>query len=483
MKNIISQTMKCIAFTESKKNKTMGKFNRILTLMMVTVATLAMVSCVQDDDFTVPASLGNEENKGLQDIMQGISNGSLTEVSIAELLALYTGQVTAITSDIVVKGYVTSSDATGNFYKEFYMQDAPENPTAAVGIVLNQTDSYNQFNKGREIYIKLNGLFLGENSSEVLTIGGSIDDDEVGELTAVMIPNHVFRSGTTMEIVPLSLEPSDVNSSHMGMFVTFENVQFPMSLEGKTFLDPNDDFDTQRTLVSCTDGSEFPLETSSFASFTQVLLPTDARGAISGVITQSYGGNDRVMVLNSIDDINFNSERCDPVFEESFNTAVDNTTLNISGWTNYAEAGSTLWTEQVYSGNGYAEFTPYSSGDTSSIGWLISPAIDMDAQTSEILTFQTEHAYPDAGHEPLEVLISTNWDGTEGGVATATWTSLDYTSSLEADYGTWFSFVSSGSIDLSGYSGTAHIAFKYTGSDTANLNTTIHVDNVVISVQ
>ena len=70
--------------------------------------------------------------------------------------------MTEIVSDIVVKGYVTSSDATGNFYKEFYIQDAPENPSAAIKLVLNQVDSYNQFNIGREVYISLKGLFVGE---------------------------------------------------------------------------------------------------------------------------------------------------------------------------------------------------------------------------------------------------------------------------------------------------------------------------------
>ncbi|HEX9826008.1 MAG TPA: choice-of-anchor J domain-containing protein, partial [Flavobacteriaceae bacterium] len=107
---------------------------------------------------------------------------------------------------------------------------------------------------------------------------------------------------------------------------------------------------------------------------------------------------------------------------------------------------------------------------------------DLDAQDGEILNFQTEHAYPDAGHFPLEVFISTNFDGNEANILSATWEKLNVTTSLDVDPNTWFTWVNSGNIDLSGYSGTAYIAFKYTGSDTLNRNARIHVDNVTVSV-
>ena len=60
--------------------------------------------------------------------------------------------------------------------------------------------------------------------------------------------------------------------------------------------------------------------------------------------------------------------------------------------------------EQVYGGNGYAEFSAYATNDSSNIGWLISPGIDMNAQEGEVLNFQTEYAYPDSGHT-IEVFI------------------------------------------------------------------------------
>ncbi|NNL15306.1 MAG: DUF5017 domain-containing protein [Flavobacteriaceae bacterium] len=460
------------------------KTTKLLNIVLALLVSIAFFSCVEDDDFSVPESLGTEENEGLQEILTAIANNEVSEISITDVKNLYNGQVTLIESDLVVKGYVTSSDQTGNFYKEFYMQDAPENPTAAVGVVLNQVDSYNQFNQGREVYIKLKGLYIGENSSEVLTIGGQEDGDEVDEIAGNQIPEYLFRSGTTETLIPLTAGPSDINESHLGMLVELENVQFPANLVGSTFVNPYDDFDTQYPLVSCDNGAELLLETSSFANFNQVPLPLDGRGNITGVITKTFGGNDIVMVLNTTDDITFNDSRCDPVFEESFNSAVDNTNLDIADWLNYAEAGGELWTEQVYSGNGYAEFTAFSTGDASNIGWLITPGIDMDAQEGEILNFQTEYAYPDAGHYPLEVFVSTDFNGTEDGISSATWE--DITNEVVIAHpdvtSDWFTWVDSGPVDLSGYSGTLYIAFKYTGSDTSNQNSTIHVENVIVSV-
>ncbi|MFL2623093.1 MAG: DUF5689 domain-containing protein, partial [Flavobacteriaceae bacterium] len=428
------------------------------------------------------SSVGSEENDNLNALLESIDQNAVQLVSVEYVKGLYNGQVTLVESDIAVKGYVSSSDATGNFYKEFYLQDAPENPTAGIGIYLNQVDSYNQFNIGREVYINLKGLYVGENASEVITIGGSADGSRVGIINASQVQSYIMRSATTETMVPLVVNASSVDDSHMGLLVSFEDMQFPLGLQGQSYVDPYDDYDTLHPLVSCLNGAEFFLETSSFASFNQEPLPTDGRGTITGLISKSYGGDDKVMMLNSTDDVLFNDARCDPVFEESFNSATDNTNLNITNWINYAEAGTELWTEQVYGGNGYAEFSAYATGESSNIGWLISPGIDMDAQDGEVLNFQTEYAYPDTGHYPLEVFVSTDFNGEESGIATATWEPLTVVIAHPDVTSNWFSWVDSGVVDLSPYSGTLYVAFKYTGSDTSNQNSTIHVENVIVSV-
>ena len=67
------------------------------------------------------------------------------------------------------------------------MQDEIENPTAGIKVSINQVDSYNQFNVGREVYIKLQGLYVGETNSGdgVIAIGGGADaaGDEIPEIS------------------------------------------------------------------------------------------------------------------------------------------------------------------------------------------------------------------------------------------------------------------------------------------------------------
>ena len=143
--------------------KIMKLINKISILAFI---TLFPYSCVQDDDYSVPQSVGLEENQKLVQLLSEIENGSADLMSISDVKNLFVnGEVNEIESNLVVKGYVSSSDYTGNFYKEFYMQDDIENPTAGIKVSINQVDSYNQFNVGREVYIKLQGLYVGETNS------------------------------------------------------------------------------------------------------------------------------------------------------------------------------------------------------------------------------------------------------------------------------------------------------------------------------
>ena len=151
------------------------KTSKIIILILAFVSSISFTSCVEEGNFEVPTSLGTEENEALNKLLTEATNGSFSEISIANLKGLLVnGQVTQITSDIYVKGYVTSSDQTGNFFKEFFIQDAPTNATAAIKVVTEFVDSYNKFNIGREVYIRLKGLYIGEvrTGDGVTAIGG-----------------------------------------------------------------------------------------------------------------------------------------------------------------------------------------------------------------------------------------------------------------------------------------------------------------------
>jgi hypothetical protein len=72
----------------------------------------------------------------------------------------------------------------------------------------------------------------------------------------------------------------------------------------------------------------------------------------------------------------------------------DKTNLSLPGWTNIVQSGKTFWKGTVFR-NGYAEFNTTGAKVLSNVAWLISPKIDMDTHTNEILTFRTAQHHLD----------------------------------------------------------------------------------------
>ena len=100
--------------------------------------------------------------------------------------------------------------------------------------------------------------------------------------------------------------------------------------------------------------------------------------------------------------------------------------------------------------------------------WLISPAIDFDANEDEYLNFMTAMNYTGFA---LELYISTDYTGN---VSEANWESLSFTPSD----GSW-NWTASGNIDLTSYTGNGYIAFKFmSGTDGS---ATWEVDNISLT--
>jgi hypothetical protein len=158
------------------------------------------------------------------------------------------------------------------------------------------------------------------------------------------------------------------------------------------------------------------------------------------------------------------------VYLEDFEDAEDNTILNTDGFTNTAETGTALWTEQLFDGNGYAEYL--NETDETSAAWLITPAIDLSS-TKRTFHFQSaQHHLPEEGSK-LEVFIATDYNGQD--INSANWVQLQAVT--PTIYTEWYKFISSGEIRLEGYSGTVHIAFKATHSTAGS---SYSVDNVKV---
>jgi hypothetical protein len=163
-------------------------------------------------------------------------------------------------------------------------------------------------------------------------------------------------------------------------------------------------------------------------------------------------------------------------FSEDFSVgAVDNTILDTQNWSNIAEVGNSKWTEQIYSGNAYAEFSSYQSGNATNIGWLVSPQFDLGTDQNKVLVFMASQSYVTSSANSLEILISTDYDGTN--LTTANWQNLAAT--LPSTSSAYFEFIKSGEIDLSAYTGNVNLAFRVKGSGTNTaLDGSYQVDDI-----
>ena len=452
----------------------MENMKLITKISIASLIILFAFSCVQDDDYAVPQSIGLEENQKLVELLAEIENGSADLMTISEVKNLFVnGEVNEIESNLVVRGFVSSSDFTGNFYKEFYMQDEIENPSAGIKVSINQVDSYNQFNVGREVYIKLQGLSIGETNSGdgVIAIGGggNAAGDEISEISENRASDCILRSSNSFSLVPLALNLSDINDSHIGLFVSGLSAQFSSGLDGLTYVDPDEDYDTQRDLESCVDSGTLKLETSAFSNFNDSMLPTDGSGTISGIITRDYFGDNRVMMLNTKDDVNFDSSRCDPLFADDFSSN------NLNNWMVVNVNGEQEWEITPY-GNPApsAKISGYSGGSNANEDWLITNSIDVSSLSTVTLNFQSVVRY---NGPSLEVYASSDYSGGDP-TTDGNWTELSVI--LDTDNSSWSSWTDSGNIDLSSYAGgNLYIAFKYVSTSSASA--TYEIDNVLLT--
>jgi len=469
------------------------KKNKRIRSIVVLIISLSLITCVDEGDYSVPESIGIEENDHVNTLLDSISKGTLELKTIQQVKELYITDThpVEIFSDIVVKGYVVSSDKTGNFYKEFYIQDAPKNPNTGIKVSINLNKSYNKFNLGREIYIRLKGLYVGEiNSGDgIITIGGKIkatENTEIDYISVNQLSKHIFRTTITEEITPKKIDFASLNEANIGTFIRLENVFFEAKLTGKPYVDPSEDFDTQRKIQTCLGlgYDDLLLETSSFSSFAHQTLPEKA-GTICAIVSKDYGGNFIVLNLNDISDVEMNNERCAPIPMEDFKTILleedfetQSGEIELPNWLNYREEGTKSWRSYTdsYSQSKAARIGSRNSTDDLTVSWLITEGVNLDTTIQEFLSFETSNSF--ANGSELDVFISTDFDGNKDHIKQATWTRLP--AKIVSDGIPFKKWVHSTYIDISSYSGTAYIAFKYTGTGNIYFDGTYELDQIII---
>ncbi len=467
-------------------------FKTVLVLII-----LFSVSCVKDDDYGVPDISINNLNIPQEKITTFKAVKSLYEQAVNG------GNSTVIVNDdLYIEGYVISSDKSGNFFEELIIQNKSDNsnpdndPRLGFKIDINVSSLSDTYQFGQKVYIKMMGLTIGETSG-VITIGKG-DAVNVKQIQAAEYKDIILRTNEIETITPKIVGLADLTEADENTLIQLDNMQLNRFELGATFASESfDEFDGFRLLESCDSGISLIMQTSTFSDFKSLIVP-QGKGSITGVYGRDFRDDFNVLILNSSADINFESnERCDPMeitcgiapmvgtgnlFMEDFESQKNNKPIEGNGWTNYLEAGSEPWeawssTSSNASLGRSARLKSASSGDESNIGWLITPAINLDAQEGETLRFKTSNSLADSSY--MEVLYSLDWDGNEANITSATWGVLSaaYVVKDSDSFVAWFN---SGVVDLSCISGTIYIAFKYTGSGQDTFDGVYELDDISI---
>ena len=126
--------------------------------------------------------------------------------SIKDLKALYKkhGEPVEIDEPFVIRGEVTSSDESGNVYRELYLQDA----TGAIDFKIGRSSSYDDYKPGQILYVNCMGLVLGEYGFKDRNYSGS------GQLQlglkrnmALNLDKAEFEAADDYETAYIDLEP------------------------------------------------------------------------------------------------------------------------------------------------------------------------------------------------------------------------------------------------------------------------------------
>lgn len=298
---------------------------RVLPFLMMVV----LVACIRSDDWTPPYINCNAEIKA--------------NTTFQIVFDLYQGATVKILEDLVLEGFVISSDEKGNFFNSIHVQDKASNPTRGFQIEVDLRDSYLRFSPGDKVYIHLNGLFLGRTKG-IFKLGSaytSFGNLILGRIPAHAINRHIEKSCDKESVlVPLATTIEDLEFQNANTLITLEHMEFSEEELGQSYAVAEEM--SERILIDCKD-QQLVLLNSGYSDFSQEIVP-EGMGTITGIY---YPENEvPQLIVRSQSDLTFNWERCKDLITEFSSDSVF-----ISELADPDNASSARFVELFYTGN------------------------------------------------------------------------------------------------------------------------------------
>jgi Family of unknown function (DUF5689) len=271
----------------------MKKVQILVSLCFVLIASI-VASCVKTK-VDVPADAA------------GIDPHLTVTHTLLQVKQMYNGVTPyTITDDVVVSGIVGGDDQSGNLYKSIVIQDS----STGMPILIEKSGLYNEFPKGRKVYIKCKGLVI-QAYSKYIQLGYVVDN--TGSLTGIpaSLVNKFVVKATYPNAIPekvVTISQLNVNDeSLLGKVVTVKNAEFILADAGIPYAQMASIASaTTRTLADC-NGNKIAVRTSGYSNFGSANTPI-GNGDFKAIFTR-YGTTAQLVIIDT-NDIKLTGTRC-----------------------------------------------------------------------------------------------------------------------------------------------------------------------------
>lgn len=229
--------------------------------------------------------------------------------TIKDLKAIHgTGAFETITEDWIIEGVVVANDESGNYYKTIVIQDA----TGGIELKLNANGLYSSFPVGRKVYVKCNGLALGDYAGLIQLGGGVFRNnsglDQLAGIEELLIPNYVIKGALNQDVTPTEVTLAELDDSKISTLVTIKKLEFASYPANTTFATTTPTKKSKSLTIQDCNGLSVVLYSSGFSNFADAAIPT-GNGTITGILGVFSGT--KQIIIRQKSDIEFNDVRCD----------------------------------------------------------------------------------------------------------------------------------------------------------------------------
>ena len=232
-------------------------------------------------------------------------------MSIADFKAKYWNDARnfcdTIKDDVVIHGWVSANDESGNVYKYLFIQDE----TAGIGLSIDASSLAGTYRIGQEVVLNMKNRWIGKWNGQYL-IGkpewyAAQNVWEAGRMPLELVKEFLEINGlpNKSKVNPVVAKISDVvghsdketKLKYMGQLVKFQNVKWDAADGTVPFSEA--DASTER-MISDKDGNSIKVENSNYASFRAEPLPLGT-GDVVGIL-KMVGEDQWSLVIRDLDD-------------------------------------------------------------------------------------------------------------------------------------------------------------------------------------